>query len=82
MFVRIQNTREREIDISQELDIQFKKIGYILGTRWVASSYRTVNAVLKSYTSLVKHFEFKDSKRKHEHATFKGPIHNKLPLNY
>ena len=38
---------QREIaDISQEVDIQFKKIGYILSTRWVASSYRTVNAVL------------------------------------
>ena len=50
----------------------------MLGTRWVAS-YRTVNTVLKSYTSLAKHFEsvFSDPKRKHEHATFKG-LHSKL----
>jgi hypothetical protein len=38
------------------LDCEILKIGRILSVRWVASSRRTVNAVLKNYPALCEHF--------------------------
>ena len=35
------------------LNTQVRKIGKVLDTRWVLSSFRTVSAVLSSYSSLV-----------------------------
>jgi len=35
------------------LNTQVRKIGKVLDTRWVSSSFRTVSAVLSSYSSLV-----------------------------
>ena len=37
----------------------------MLDTRWVASSYRAVSAVMKSYAALAEHFKSasRDSKR-------------------
>ena len=37
--------------------LQLTHIGFILNTRWVASSYRTVHAVPTSHTTLVRLFE-------------------------
>ncbi|KAE9535982.1 hypothetical protein AGLY_007883 [Aphis glycines] len=42
--------------IASSLEIQILKIGRILSVRWVASSKRTVNAVLNNYSVLCKHF--------------------------
>ncbi|XP_015284601.1 PREDICTED: uncharacterized protein KIAA1586-like [Gekko japonicus] len=39
------------------LETEFLKIGRILSTTWVASSYRAVTAVWKDYEALVRHFE-------------------------
>ena len=33
-----------------------QKIGQVLSSRWVASSVRSVNAILISYSALAKHF--------------------------
>lgn len=44
-------------DAADSLDIQLCKIGRILDTRWVASSFRTVEAVWKNYPALYKHFK-------------------------
>ena len=41
---------------AKELDQQFRKIGRVLGTRWVASSFRTIKAVWKSFDALAEHF--------------------------
>lgn len=42
---------------SLELGTQILKIGRILDTRWVASSYRTVKAVWLSFPALAHHFK-------------------------
>lgn len=49
------NSRELSICAS-ELEVQILKIGRILSTRWVASSFRSVYAVWENYEILVKHF--------------------------
>ncbi|CAI6358158.1 unnamed protein product [Macrosiphum euphorbiae] len=38
------------------LEVQILKIGRILSVRWVASSKRTVNAVLNNFSALCEHF--------------------------
>ena len=43
-------------DAADRLDVQLCKIGRVLDNRWVASSFRTVEAVWKSYPALHKHF--------------------------
>jgi len=43
--------------ISNELGTSMKKIGKLLSTRWVASSYRTVSAVSNNYAALCEHFK-------------------------
>ena len=49
---------QRELnECSSAVHEQVKKIGRLLDTRWVASSYRTVKSVWCSYESLCKHFE-------------------------
>jgi hypothetical protein len=50
------NQRELK-EAARELDIVINKIGRILDTRWVASSFRTVAAVWKAYLPLCRHFE-------------------------
>ena len=42
---------------AESLDVRLCKIGRILDTRWVASSFRTVEAVWKNYPALYKHFK-------------------------
>lgn len=49
------NSRELSI-CATELEVQILKIGRILSTRWVASSFRSVYAVWENYEVLVKHF--------------------------
>ena len=39
-----------------ELEVQFKKIGRVLSTRWVSSSYKTVSTVWRDYEALAAHF--------------------------
>jgi hypothetical protein len=58
-----------------ELESEVRKIGRLLDTRWVASSFRTAMAVWTSYGALQKHFQLAASDRDHdskERATFAG----------
>ena len=50
---------------AQSLETELLKIGKMLDTRWVASSYRAVSAVMKSYVALTEHSKSasRDSKR-------------------
>ena len=50
---------------AQSLETGLLMIGKMLDTRWVASSYRAVFAVMKSYAALAEHFKSasRDSKR-------------------
>ncbi|XP_022182073.1 E3 SUMO-protein ligase KIAA1586-like [Myzus persicae] len=43
-------------EICSELDIIFLKIGRVLDIRWVASSWRAVQAVWRTFPALCKHF--------------------------
>jgi hypothetical protein len=45
--------------------MEILKIGRILSTRWVASSYKTVLAVWQGYEALVPHFEKGKSENGH-----------------
>jgi len=51
----LKNTNEIK-DVCNELNIIFVKVGRVLDTRWVASSWRAVNAVWKTFPALSKHF--------------------------
>lgn len=50
------NSREL-LEAAQEVGSEVLKIGRVLNTRWVASSFRSVKAVWRSYEALNKHFE-------------------------
>lgn len=48
---------QRELsDVARELEIQLTSISKVLDVRWVASSYRSVKAVWRSYKALHTHF--------------------------
>lgn len=68
------NSRELQL-CAKLLDIQLLKIGRILSTRWVASSFRSVSAVWENYDALVEHFEQAKqcpSKDQKEKCTYEG----------
>ncbi|KAL3053061.1 hypothetical protein OYC64_005565 [Pagothenia borchgrevinki] len=52
------NKNSRELlEAAQEVGSQVLKIGRVLSTRWVASSFHSVKAVWTSYEALNRHFE-------------------------
>lgn len=61
-------------ECAETLDVQVCRIGRILDTRWVTSSFRTVEAVWKNFPALYKHFETasedpsRDSKTKQSYS--------------
>ncbi|XP_054834515.1 E3 SUMO-protein ligase KIAA1586-like isoform X2 [Eublepharis macularius] len=62
------------------VEMEILKIGKILSTRWVASSYRTVLAVWQDYEALVLHFEkgrSEDGRDRKEKSTYEG-LHRKI----
>ena len=62
-------------EISEELDITVKKIGWVFTIRWVASSYRTVKALWHNHQALYIHFKRsseKPSLKKADQQQFKG----------
>ena len=64
-------------DIIEELKIQLKKIGNIFGIRWVASSYRTMNAVWSNYQALYRHFQkvlHSSDTKSAEKSTYQGLV--------
>lgn len=58
-----QNQRELR-ECAAELQQQITKIGCVLSTRWVASSFRTVSAVWNNFESLCAHFSFAQTDQK------------------
>lgn len=67
------NQRELQ-ECCEALHIQCLSIGRMLGTRWVASSLRTVRAVWNGYSAIVRHVEqaacdsSRDSKERSQYA--------------
>ncbi|XP_064421760.1 E3 SUMO-protein ligase KIAA1586-like [Latimeria chalumnae] len=62
-------------ECAAELEQQISKIGRILSTRWVASSFQTVSAVWRNYEALCAHFELamKDETRSaSDRKTYEG----------
>lgn len=49
------NSRDLHL-VADELGVQLLKIGRVLDTRWVASSFRTVSAIWENYEILANHF--------------------------
>ncbi|KAJ8897990.1 hypothetical protein PR048_003350 [Dryococelus australis] len=64
-------------ECAAQLDQQVKKIGKVLSTRWVASSFRTVSVVWHNFASLYNHFpalKFDKSKSPTDRAMHSGLI--------
>ena len=66
----------RELHLHAELlEVELLKIGRILGTRWVSSSFRSVLAVWKNFEALVHHFDdamHDPTRDKNEKCTYDG----------
>lgn len=56
LYSRSPMNQRQLADCAGELDQQINKIGRILSTRWVASSFRTIAAIWFAYSSLFSHF--------------------------
>ncbi|KAJ8405555.1 hypothetical protein AAFF_G00315350 [Aldrovandia affinis] len=73
------NKNSRELlEAAQEMGSQVLKIGRVLSTRWVTSSFRSVKAVWRSYEALNRHFENAagDQRRNSkERQTYRGLAH-------
>ena len=59
-------------EIAENLDAQLLKIGKVLNTRWVASSYRTVLAVWNNYEPLYWHFKAKITEKGKQSVMYEG----------
>lgn len=78
------NARELKAH-AEELDTVVLKIGRVLDTRWVASSYRTVSAVWRNFEVLVEHFKSaKDDHRrdKTEQSMYGGLLKKITNVNF
>lgn len=68
------NSRELS-ECAAAVEVQLLKIGRVLDTRWVASSFRTVNAVWNDFPALVEHFKKEassDTRDSRERAKYQG----------
>jgi len=55
---------QRELSkCASQLDIQMRKIGRVLGVRWAASSFRTVDAIWHCYPALIQHAQESSSNK-------------------
>ncbi|XP_063788503.1 E3 SUMO-protein ligase KIAA1586-like [Pseudophryne corroboree] len=73
------NVRELSAQ-ANELHVLLKKIGRVFNVRWVASSWRAVNAVWQTYPALAAHFQKASqdqSRDRREQVKFQG-LHSKL----
>ena len=73
------NKNSRELlEAALEVGSRVKKIGRVLNTRWVASSFRAVKAVWRSYEALNRHFENAagdQTRNSKERQTYRGLAH-------
>lgn len=73
------NTRQL-LTCANELGLQLRKIGKMLDTRWVASSFRTVGAVWNDFKALSQHFlkastdSTRDSKERSKYVGLHGKL--------
>uniref|UniRef100_A0A3P9IIB3 DUF4371 domain-containing protein n=1 Tax=Oryzias latipes TaxID=8090 RepID=A0A3P9IIB3_ORYLA len=65
------NMRELS-ECAHNLHITLKRIGRVFSIRWVASSWRAVNAVWQSYSALAQHFQKASEDNSRERAKFSG----------
>uniref|UniRef100_A0A3B3IFA6 DUF4371 domain-containing protein n=1 Tax=Oryzias latipes TaxID=8090 RepID=A0A3B3IFA6_ORYLA len=65
------NMRELS-ECAHNLHITLKRIGRVFSVRWVASSWRAVNAVWQSYSALAQHFQKASEDNSRERAKFSG----------
>ena len=56
LYSRSPQNQEQLKECAAKLTLQVRRIGRVLDTRWVTSSYRTVSAVWDSYDALCAHF--------------------------
>lgn len=73
------NSRELH-ECARMLEIQLLKIGRVLSTRWVASSFRSVSAVWENFSALVRHFkeaENDPTRDKKDRCMYEG-MHKKI----
>ena len=80
---------QRELnECAKDLAVQLNRIGRVLDVRWVASSFRTVTAVWRSYEALYKHFTQKaddtslDSKERSKFAGLGKKFTNPIFVKY
>lgn len=57
LYSRSPKTQKQLETAAKELSRQLRKIGRVLGTRWVASSFRTVDAMWNNFEALVAHWK-------------------------
>ncbi|QQP34639.1 Uncharacterized protein FKW44_022591 [Caligus rogercresseyi] len=72
-------------DCAHNLQITLRRIGRVFNVRWVASSWRAVNAVWHSYGALAQHFRdaSEDStKDGRERAKFQGLLSKLCSINF
>ena len=56
LYSRSPQNQEQLKECAAKLTLQVRRIGRVLDTRWVTSSYRTVSAVWDRYDALCAHF--------------------------
>ncbi|XP_070822086.1 E3 SUMO-protein ligase KIAA1586-like [Chaetodon trifascialis] len=73
------NKNARELlEAAEEVGSQVLSIGRVLSTRWVASSFRSVKVVWRSYEALNRHFENAagdQTRNSKERQTYRGLAH-------
>jgi len=57
LYSRSPKTQKQLERAAKELSIELRKIGRVLGTRWVASSFRTVDAMWTDFEPIAAHWE-------------------------
>ena len=67
--VACNSNNTEDASVSRALEMQVLKIGRVLGVRWVASSFRTVQAIWQSYLDLAAHFDKASTDTKRDSKT-------------
>ena len=76
-FYTVYNQPKAQRELAQcaaSLDVALKKIGRVLGTRWAASSFRTVDSIWESYPALVQHARDVSTSSSPHKITYQGML--------
>ena len=69
----------------KDLDTQFKKVGKVFTIRWLASTFKTLDAIFDSYAALSKHLldASQDVERtSSQRASYKGFHSSFISINF